>query len=407
MSENSRQGFLDPLDEGLRDFAAGKLVIVVDDEDRENEGDLVQASVHVTPQSVNFMATHGRGMICTSLSADRCAQLSLRQQVAENTARLGTAFTESVDYLHGTTTGISAGDRAATIQALVSSKTRPQDLGRPGHIHPLRAHPGGVLARPGQTEASVDLARLAGLYPSGTLCEIMGDDGTMLRGTALREFATRHELKIVSVEQIAVRRAQTEMFVEERVRVPFPSKFGRFTLAHYSDTIRYEDHIALIKEPLDFSRPILVRAHSECLTGDVFGSGRCDCGAQLEYALRMMEAEGSGVLVYLRQEGRGIGLAAKLQAYKLQDFGLDTVEANLRLGYRADMRGYAQCAQILKLLKVQQVRLITNNPQKVADLQRYGIDVVERVPAVSEPTSSNRDYLAAKRDKLGHLIDLK
>ncbi len=406
-SKDQMPHFLDSLADGLRDFASGKMVIVVDDEDRENEGDLVQASEFVTPESVNFMAAYGRGMICVCLTAERCAQLGLRQQVTENTAKLGTAFTESVDYLHGTTTGISASDRATTIRALVNAQTKPHDLGRPGHIHPLRAHPGGVLARPGQTEASVDLARLAGLYPSGTLCEVMGDDGKMLRGAALRAYADRYGLKIISVEQIATHRAQTEIFMEERVRVPFPSKFGRFTLIHFSDKIRHEDHLALVKEPLDFDKPILVRAHSECLTGDVFGSGRCDCGSQLEAALRKMEAEGSGVLVYLRQEGRGIGLAAKLQAYKLQDSGLDTVEANLRLGYRADMRGYAQCAQILKLLKVKQVRLITNNPDKVADLERYGIDVVERVPSMSEPTASNRSYLAAKRDKLGHLIELK
>jgi len=407
MSNNNRHGFLDSFDEGLRDIAAGKMVIVVDDEDRENEGDLVQASSFVTPESVSFMATHGRGMICICLTAERCSELNLRQQVAENTAKLGTAFTESVDYLHGTTTGISAYDRAATIRACISPATKPRDLGRPGHIHPLRAHPGGVLARPGQTEATVDLARLAGLYPSGVLCEVMGDDGKMLRGDALRAYADKHSLKIISVEQVALHRAQHETFMEERVRVPFPTKFGNFTLVHFLDRIKGEDHLAVIKEPLDVTKPVLVRAHSECLTGDVFGSGRCDCGAQLEAALRRMEHEGSGVLVYLRQEGRGIGLAAKLQAYKLQDQGLDTVEANIKLGYRADLRGYAQCAQILKLLGIKGVRLITNNPAKVEDLQRYGIDIVERVPASSEPTVNNRNYLTAKRDKLGHLIELK
>ncbi|MBK6767151.1 MAG: GTP cyclohydrolase II [bacterium] len=407
MSNNNRQGFLDPLDAGLQDLAAGKMVIVVDDEDRENEGDLVQASSFVTPESVNFMAAHGRGMICVCLTAERCSELNLRQQVAENTAKLGTAFTESVDYLHGTTTGISAYDRAATIRACISPATKPRDLGRPGHIHPLRAHPGGVLARPGQTEATVDLAGLAGLYPSGVLCEVMGDDGKMLRGDELRAYADKHGLKIISVEQVALHRASHETFMEERVRVPFPTKFGRFTLVHFLDRIKGDDHLAVIKEPLDLTKPVLVRAHSECLTGDVFGSGRCDCGAQLEAALRRMEQEGSGVLVYLRQEGRGIGLAAKLQAYKLQDQGLDTVEANIKLGYRADLRGYAQCAQILKLLGIKGVRLITNNPAKVEDLQRYGIDVVERVPALSEPTVTNRNYLTAKRDKLGHLIELK
>ncbi|MCB1059448.1 MAG: GTP cyclohydrolase II [Calditrichaeota bacterium] len=410
MSENNLNGnraFLDSFEDGLRDIANGKMVIVVDDEDRENEGDLVQASVFITPESVNFMAAHGRGMICACLTDERCRALNLRQQVAENTAKLGTAFTESVDYLYGTTTGISAFDRAKTIHALIDPSTKPSDLGRPGHIHPLRAHPGGVLARPGQTEATVDLARLAGLIPSGVLCEVMGDDGKMLRGNELRAYADKHGLKIISVEQIAIHRAQNEIFMEERVRVPFPNKFGRFTLAHFVDSIKGDDHLAIIKEPLDLTKPVLVRAHSECLTGDVFGSGRCDCGAQLEAALRRMEDEGSGVLVYLRQEGRGIGLAAKLQAYKLQDNGLDTVEANLKLGFKADLRGYAACAQILKLLGVKQVRLITNNPAKLDDLRKYGMEIVERVPALSEPTNANRKYLAAKRDKLGHLIELK
>jgi len=409
LKEKNRNGhrFLDPFEDGLRDVMNGKMVIVVDDEDRENEGDLVQASTFVTPESVNFMATHGRGMICVCLTAERCKELNLRQQVAENTARLGTAFTESVDYLHGTTTGISAFDRAKTIQAMVDPVTKPQDFGRPGHIHPLRAHPGGVLARPGQTEATVDLAKLAGLYPSGVLCEIMGDDGKMLRGGELRAYADKHGLKIISVEQVAMYRAQHESFMEERVNVPFPSKFGKFTLIHFLDTIKGDDHLALVKEPLDLSKPVLVRVHSECLTGDVFGSGRCDCGAQLETALRRMEAEGSGVLVYMRQEGRGIGLAAKLQAYKLQDNGLDTVEANLKLGFKADLRGYAACAQILKKLGVKQVRLMTNNPAKLDDLKKYGIEIVERVPAESEATTTNRKYLTAKRDKLGHLIELK
>ncbi|MBL0060528.1 MAG: GTP cyclohydrolase II [bacterium] len=406
-NNNHKHGFLDPFEDGLRDIAAGKMVIVVDDEDRENEGDLVMASSFVTPEAVNFMATHGRGMICICLTSDRCAELNLRQQVSENTAKLGTAFTESVDYLHGTTTGISAFDRAKTIRAMIDPATKPTDLGRPGHIHPLRANPGGVLARPGQTEATVDLARLAGLYPSGVLCEVMGDDGRMLRGDALREYANHHGLKIISVEQVAIYRAQNEAFMAERVRVPFPNKFGKFTLVHYVDIIKNEDHLAIVKEPLDLNKRVLVRAHSESLTGDVFGSARCDCGAQLESALRRMETEGSGVLVYLRQEGRGIGLAAKLQAYKLQDTGLDTVEANLKLGFKADLRGYASCAQILKQLGINQVRLITNNPAKVADLQKYGIEIVERVPATSEPTNNNRKYLAAKRDKLGHLIELK
>lgn len=407
INSNNKHGFLDSFEDGLRDVADGKMVIVVDDEDRENEGDLVQASSFVTPESVNFMATHGRGMICMCLTAERCSELNLRQQVADNTAKLGTAFTESVDYLHGTTTGISAFDRAKTIRAIIDPTTKSSDLGRPGHIHPLRAHPGGVLARPGQTEATVDLAKLAGLYPSGVLCEVMGDDGRMLRGDALRAYADLHGLKIISVEQVANYRAMHERFMAELVRVPFPNKFGNFTLVHFVDTIKQEDHLAIVKEPLDLSKPVLVRAHSECLTGDVFGSGRCDCGAQLDAAMRMIEAKGSGVLVYLRQEGRGIGLAAKLQAYKLQDSGLDTVEANVKLGFKPDLRGYSACAQILKQLGIEQVRLITNNPAKVAGLEQYGIEIVERVSADSEPTQTNRKYLAAKRDKLGHLIELK
>ncbi len=405
--DHTRNGMLDPLEEGLRDVAAGKLVIVVDDENRENEGDLVCSAQHATPELINFMASHGRGMICACITPERCSELHLRMQVADNTAKLGTAFTESVDYLHGTTTGISAYDRARTIAALVDPNTKAEDLGRPGHIHPLRAHPHGVLGRQGQTEATVDLARLTGQYPAGVLCEIMGDDGRMLRGDGLRAYANHHGLKIISVEQIAMYRAEHERFVEEKVRVPFPTKFGKFTLVHFVDLTKNEDHLALVKEPLDVSKPVLVRAHSECLTGDVFGSGRCDCGAQLEAALERIESEGAGVLVYLRQEGRGIGLAAKLQAYKLQDNGLDTVDANLKLGFKADLRGYAACAQMLKQLGVQQVRLMTNNPAKVADLEKYGIKVTERVPAASEPTQTNRKYLTAKRDKLGHLIELK
>jgi 3,4-dihydroxy 2-butanone 4-phosphate synthase / GTP cyclohydrolase II len=395
---------LDRIDDALKDIAAGKMIIVVDDEDRENEGDLVQATEKVTAESVNFIVTHARGMLCVGLTEQRADELNLPPMVAENTAMRGTAFTVTIDYLHGTTTGISAADRAKTIRAMVDPAAKPSDFARPGHIQPLRARGGGVFERIGQTEAAVDMARLAGLYPSGIMCEIMNPDGTMMRRPDLRKFADSHYLKMISVEDLVRYRSVREKHVEERVRVKFPTKHGQFLLIHFEDIYQKKDHLALVKGPLPPGKNALVRAHSECLTGDVFGSARCDCGWQLQTALERIEKEGAGILVYLRQEGRGIGLGPKLQAYRLQDQGLDTVEANLKLGFRADLRGYGACAQILRQLGVTDVRLLTNNPRKVEELELHGIRVAERVPLEIPPTEQNRNYLLAKRDKLGHLL---
>ncbi len=398
---------LDNITDALVDISEGKMVIVVDDEDRENEGDLIQAAQRVTPESINFMATHGKGMICVALTEERAEQLNLPPMVSHNTALKGTGFTVTIDYVHGTTTGISAEDRAATVKAIVNPASQPCDFARPGHIHPIRAKDGGVLERMGQTEAAVDLARLAGLSPAGVLCEVMRDDGTMMRRPELREFANLHGLKMISVADLIKHRTRHERFIQERVRVNFPTKFGTFTLVHFEDIYEKKDHLAIVKGPIPVGKPTLVRAHSECLTGDVLGSARCDCGPQLELALQMIEEEGAGVVVYLRQEGRGIGLGAKLQAYKLQDEGMDTVEANLHLGYRPDLRRYGACAQILKYLGTDEIRLMTNNPRKVEELESHGIKVVERVPLQISPTDVNRRYLQTKRDKLGHMIDVK
>lgn len=395
---------LDRISDALVDFAEGKMVIVVDDEDRENEGDLVQAAEKVTPDSVNFMVTHARGMVCVCMTDERADELELPPMTAQNTALKGTAFTVSIDYHHGTTTGISAADRAATIRAVAEPETRPADFARPGHIHPLRARPGGVFERGGQTEAAVDLARLAGLFPAGVVCEIMNEDGTMMRRNGLRKFADRYGLKMISVADLIKYRTKCDLFVQERVRVKLPTHYGIFTLIHFEDIYQKKDHIALVKGDFPLREPALVRAHSECFTGDVLGSARCDCGWQLHSSLEAIEREGSGALIYLRQEGRGIGLGPKLQAYKLQDEGLDTVEANLRLGFRADLRHYGACAQILRRLGVKAIRLMTNNPRKVEELESFGIRVQERVSLHVPLTEVNRPYLQAKRDKLGHFL---
>ncbi|MBU0508171.1 bifunctional 3,4-dihydroxy-2-butanone-4-phosphate synthase/GTP cyclohydrolase II [bacterium] len=395
---------LDRVTDALVDIAEGKMIIVVDDEDRENEGDLVQAAEKVTAESVNFMVSHGRGMVCVCMTDERADQLNLPPMVAQNTALKGTAFTVTIDYRHGTTTGISAADRTATIRAVADPATQPSDFARPGHIHPLRARPGGVFERVGQTEAAVDLARLSGLFPAGVVCEIMKNDGTMMRRPELRGFADRHHLKMISVADLLKYRCKREMFIQERVRVKLPTKHGEFTLIHFEDMYQNKDHLALVKGAPPLPEPVLVRAHSECFTGDVLGSQRCDCGWQLDTALERIEREGSGVLVYLRQEGRGIGLGPKLQAYKLQDEGLDTVEANLRLGFRPDLRHYGACAQILRQLGTRVIRLMTNNPRKVEELENLGIRISERIPLEIPITELNRPYLLAKRDKLGHLL---
>ena len=398
---------LDRITDALVDIAEGKMVVVVDDEDRENEGDLIQATEKVTPESVNFIVTEARGMLCVALTEERADLLHLPPMVSHNTAMRGTAYTATIDYLYGTTTGVSAADRARTVRALADPLTQAHDFARPGHVQPLRARPGGVFERQGQTEAAVDLARLAGLFPSGVLCEIMNADGTMMRRPDLRNFSDRHGLKMVSVADLVKYRTRHERSVEERVRVHLPTKFGDFTLVHFEDVYQKKDHLALIKGGFPLPKPVLVRVHSECLTGDVLGSARCDCGWQLSTALETIEREGSGVLIYLRQEGRGIGLGPKLKAYKLQDEGLDTVEANLHLGYQADLRSYGVCAQILRYLGADDVRLMTNNPQKVEELEGYGVRVTERVPIEVAPTDLNRNYLLAKRDKLGHILHVE
>ena len=387
------------------DIKAGKLVIIVDDEDRENEGDLAMAASLVTPDAVNFMATHGRGLICVPLRGERLETLRLPPMVQDNTARLGTAFTVSVDVLKGATTGISASDRAATIRALVDPETRPDDLARPGHVFPLRYMEGGVLVRAGQTEAIVDLVRLAGLGESGVICEIMAEDGTMARLAQLETFAAAHGLSTVSVADIIAYRRATEKMIERVAEARLPTRFGEFTAISYRSTVDADEHVALVRGEIDPDRPVLVRVHSECLTGDVFGSLRCDCGDQTRLALEAIEREGAGVFLYMRQEGRGIGIHNKLKAYSLQDDGLDTVDANLSLGLPVDLRHYGVGAQILVDLGVRKIRLLTNNPKKVVGLESYGLDIVERVPIEAPSNDENRRYLETKRSRMGHILD--
>ncbi len=390
----------------LRDIRDGKMVLVVDDETRENEGDLIMAAEKVTPAAINFISREGRGLICAPMTGERLDVLDLHPMVADNTSLMTTAFAVSVDAVNGTTTGISAQDRAVTVQALVASETRAADLARPGHVFPLRAAPGGVLRRAGHTEAAVDLARLAGLKPAGILCEVMSDDGSMARLPELREMSERFGLMLVSIEDLISYRQRTEKLVHRVVMTKLPTRYGEFDLYLYENDIDDHEHLALVRGTPGSGRDILVRVHSECLTGDVFGSGRCDCGDQLHAALRMIDREGEGVLLYMRQEGRGIGLGNKLRAYELQDRGRDTVQANEDLGFPADLRDYGIGAQILADLGVGGIRLITNNPKKIVGLEGHGLRIVERVPIEIPPTDHNRQYLATKRDKLGHYLQM-
>jgi len=396
---------LDTIESAIEDIKLGKLIIVVDDEDRENEGDFIGAAKHVTPEMINFMSKYGRGLICAPLVEDRCDELMLDLMVNNNTALHETAFTVSVDLLgHGCTTGISAHDRAKTIQALIDPATKPGDLGRPGHIFPLRAKKGGVLRRAGHTEATIDLARLAGLGPAGVLVEIMNEDGSMARLPELLEIARKFDLRVISIKDLIEYRLKTDSLIEEIVRVDMPTKYGHFKLIAFNEKNTPNEHLALIKGEWKREEPVLVRVHSSCFTGDILGSLRCDCGEQLHAAMQMVEKEGKGVILYMNQEGRGIGLVNKLRAYKLQENGLDTVEANLHLGFPMDKRDYGIGAQILRSLGISNLRLMSNNPKKRAGLLGYGIEVTETVPIETAPNPHNEKYLQTKRDKLGHDI---
>jgi len=396
---------LDTIESALEDLKNGKLLIVVDDEDRENEGDFVTAARNVTPEIINFMSKHGRGLICAPITEQRCDELKLNLMVENNTVLHQTPFTVSVDLIgHGCTTGISAHDRAKTVQALIDPTTKPEELGRPGHIFPLRARSEGVLRRSGHTEATVDLARLAGFEPAGVLVEIMNDDGTMARMPQLLEIAKKFDLKIISIKDLIAYRLRTESLIEEEVRVHMPTKYGDFELIAFKQTNTGENHLALKKGDWEKDEPVLVRVHSSCFTGDILHSLRCDCGEQLQKSMEMVEAEGKGLILYMNQEGRGIGLLNKLKAYKLQEEGKDTVEANLALGFKMDQRDYGIGAQILRYLNVTKLRLMTNNPRKRAGLLGYGLEIIENVPIEIEPNLHNEFYLQTKRDKLGHEI---
>ena len=395
-----------PIEDAIEHFRQGKMLIIVDDEDRENEGDLAVAAEKVTPEAVNFMAKHGRGLICLSLTEERCDELELHPMVSENTTPFGTAFTVSIEARGKVTTGISAHDRAATILTVMDPATKPADLARPGHVFPIRARRGGVLKRTGHTEASSDLAALAGLQQAGVICEIMNDDGTMARLPDLRAFAREHALPIISVSGLVSYRLHHETLVRRVAAPHIPTPFGRWRACAYTSDLTGEEHVAFVLGEIDPETPVLVRVHSQCLTGDVFGSERCDCGRQLHRALETLAEEGCGVLLYLLQEGRGIGLFNKLRAYELQEQGHDTVEANEKLGFRPDERNYGVGAQILRDLGVRQMRLMTNNPGKYIALDGYGLEIVERVPLEMPATESSRAYLETKRDKMGHLLKL-
>ncbi len=396
---------LNTIPEGIADLKKGKIIIVVDDKDRENEGDLVVAAEHATPANINFMAKHGRGIVCVAMEPKRLEDLGVDLMISENNDEFKTAWMVSIDAKHGITTGISAYDRARTVEVLIDPKTKAEDLARPGHLFPLRAREGGVLVRAGHTEASVDFTKLAHLYPAAAICEIMNDDGSMARMPELCQFAKKHHLKICTIRDLIEYRRKKEKLVFKAVETKIINEYGEFKLVAYESTVDRDYHIALVMGEVSPHKPVLVRVHSECFTGDVLGSKRCDCGEQMHQALQMISQSKKGVLLYMRQEGRGIGLLNKLKAYQLQDQGLDTVQANERLGFPADLRHYGVGAQILSDLGIRKIRLLTNNPKKIVGLDAYGLEVVERVPIPVKPGPHNKKYLETKKKKLGHLLD--
>jgi 3,4-dihydroxy 2-butanone 4-phosphate synthase/GTP cyclohydrolase II len=394
------------VEEALQELKQGKMIILVDDEDRENEGDLTMAAEFVTPEAINFMTKYGRGLVCLALESQIADNLELPMMVRDNTSKFGTGFTISIEAKRGVTTGISAADRAITIRTAIADNARPEDLARPGHVFPLRAREGGVLVRTGQTEGSVDLCKIAGLRPGAVICEVMNDDGTMSRRPQLEAFAKEHDLKICTIADLIAYRIKTETLVREVVRAQLPTMYGDFQLIGFENDIDHKEHVALVKGEIDPEEPILVRVHSECLTGDVLNSLRCDCGDQLHTAMDMIEKEGKGVIVYMRQEGRGIGLINKLKAYHLQDRGRDTVEANVELGFEPDLRDYGIGAQILVSLGVRKMKMMTNNPKKIIGLDGYALEVTERVPIEIPPTDENKKYLQTKKEKMGHILEV-